>query len=192
MLRRWLALGTLAAFSLSPVLVAAPAQAATISITCPGANTSVINRLTIDVNETLAITATTCDQFQIPADAAGSAIYNGVSYGPGSTVNYAGGVVTYIPPQARMVESQEISFINNLVSPRGAYVIYVTVTATDTPAQMWFQSIGREVNAVCEAGWGASWEQWPNGGAGGFTCNRQVVGVGGHSYSTVRGNPGSG
>lgn len=172
--------------------VASPAQASTISITCPGANTTVINMQTIAVSGTLVVTATSCTQFQIPAAAAGSAMYGGIIYGPGSTVAYSGGQVTYLPPQARMTASQEIDFRNTGVTPPGSVAIYVTVTATDIPRRMWFQSTGRDAAATCPSGWGASWEQWPNGGTGGFTCNRQVVGSGGFAFPTVIGNPGVG
>ena len=181
-----------AGVAFSALLTALPAQAATISITCPGANTSVISSQTIAASDVLVITATSCTQFQIPAAAAGSATYGGVAYGPGSTVAYSGGEVTYLPPRARMTGSQEIEFINNSVTPRGAFSIYITVTATDIAEQMWFQSVGRDAAATCPTGWGASWEQWPNGGTGGFTCNRQVVGTGGFAFPTVTGNPGVG
>ena len=40
----------------------------------------------------------------------------------------------------------------------------------------WFQSHGRiGANDTCEAGWSSSWAQWPNGGTGGFVCNRVVA-----------------
>ena len=190
MLRALTALLVTAGVVLGALLVASPAQASAISITGPGTATNVVNSQTIATSDDLVITASSCNQFQIPAAPAGSAMYGGVTYGPGSTVTYSGGEVTYLPPQARMVASQEIQFLNSTVN--GSVAIYVTVTATDIAEQMWFQSVGRDAGATCPTGWGASWEQWPNGGTGGFTCNRQVVGTGGFAFPTVTGNPGVG
>ncbi len=53
--------------------------------------------------------------------------------------------------------------------------------------QVWHQSIGRpSASAACStsssddlaagwSGWGATWEQWVNGGRGGFTCTRSIT-----------------
>jgi hypothetical protein len=41
---------------------------------------------------------------------------------------------------------------------------------------VWMQAIGRpSADAVCEAGWSPSWAQWPNEGAGGYTCERTIT-----------------
>ncbi len=178
--------------TLTGAIGASPASAASLSITCPGTFMTVVRDVTINVSEEIVMNATSCTQFVIPTAAAGSAIYQGITYGPGSTVSYTGGDVTYIPPKARMLESKEITFVNTGVSPNGYYDVFVMVTASDTPAEFWFQSIGRLAGAICDAGWNSSWEQWPNGGTGGFTCNRQVLGIDGFTYPTVRGNPGRG
>lgn len=174
------------------LIVAAPAQAATASVTCPGANTSIIDHATLNVDEVLTVTASSCNQFRVFAQAEGTVTYGGVTYGPGSTVAYSGGPVTYTPPQAHMAGSYEFEFGNTGVTPPGYYVFQVRVTASDTPGRPWFQSVGRPAGGACESGWGASWEHWPNGGTGGFTCNRIVNGVGGHVYPTVIGQQGSG
>lgn len=46
------------------------------------------------------------------------------------------------------------------------------------PAQVppsWHQSMGRNSSdADCPSGWNPSWAQWPNGGTGGFVCNREI------------------
>lgn len=173
---------------LSLLIGVAPTHAITASITCPGTVTTVYDNRTLTVSDVLEISASSCNSFIMPAAAAGSANYGGITYGPGSTVAYAGGVVTYIPPPGRMRGSVEIEFRNGT----GGVVFYLTVTATDTSSQMWFQSVGRTVGEKCEAGWSPSWEQWPNSGLGGFTCNREVVGIGGHVYPTFIGNPGVG
>jgi len=44
------------------------------------------------------------------------------------------------------------------------------------PTEYWHQSVGRAtVDATCEAGWSASWEQWMHAGTGGWVCTRDVV-----------------
>ena len=40
---------------------------------------------------------------------------------------------------------------------------------------IWHQAIGRaSAEATCPDGYGASWALWPNGGTGGYVCNRDV------------------
>lgn len=40
---------------------------------------------------------------------------------------------------------------------------------------VWHQSTARaSVDASCPSGWTPSWAQWPNDGAGGHVCNRQI------------------
>ncbi len=47
--------------------------------------------------------------------------------------------------------------------------------STSTPPP-WLQSHGRlSASDTCEAGWSSSWAQWPNGGTGGFVCNRVLA-----------------
>lgn len=39
----------------------------------------------------------------------------------------------------------------------------------------WYQSIGRNsAESECPSGWSGSWAQWPNGGLGGWVCNREI------------------
>ena len=55
-----------------------------------------------------------------------------------------------------------------------ALVLTVAV-AYRADAGVWFQSYGREdADATCEEGWYPSWAYWPNDGAGGWVCNREV------------------
>ena len=43
----------------------------------------------------------------------------------------------------------------------------------------WLQSYARlSPDEECAEGWGPSWAQWPNDGAGGWTCDRQVPALG--------------
>ncbi len=47
------------------------------------------------------------------------------------------------------------------------------------PVPMWLQSYGRNAaDAPCREGWGPSWAQWMNAGAGGWTCDRQIPAYG--------------
>jgi hypothetical protein len=44
----------------------------------------------------------------------------------------------------------------------------------DQAPPSWYQSVGRaSVDVACETGWNPSWEQWPNGGQGGYVCSRE-------------------
>lgn len=59
-------------------------------------------------------------------------------------------------------------------------------SAAEGPAP-WLQSFARASAATtCPSGYGSSWAQWPNGGRGGFVCNRTLVFDGG-SYNWVTG-----
>lgn len=68
----------------------------------------------------------------------------------------------------------------------------VLLPTTATADSVWHQSVGRaSATATCpaddfgtpwqsnwdpaERSWRPSWSQWPNGGAGGFTCDRQIT-----------------
>jgi hypothetical protein len=42
------------------------------------------------------------------------------------------------------------------------------------PPPSWYQAVGRgSADASCDAGWTASWAQWPNDGTGGWVCQRE-------------------
>jgi hypothetical protein len=56
---------------------------------------------------------------------------------------------------------------------------------TQTPPA-WHQAIGIEQKDSCPAGWGSSWQEWPNGGTGGFVCIRSLVYLG-HEWVYVPG-----
>jgi subtilase family serine protease len=44
-----------------------------------------------------------------------------------------------------------------------------------TAPSPWFQAIARpSATAACQTGWRPSWAQWPNGGEGGWTCERTL------------------
>jgi hypothetical protein len=43
-----------------------------------------------------------------------------------------------------------------------------------TPPPSWYQGTGRDgATAQCPDGWSPSWNLWPHGGTGGFTCDRE-------------------
>lgn len=48
-------------------------------------------------------------------------------------------------------------------------------TTRPLPPAPWLQAYGRPFwNSPCEDGWTPSWAEWPNMGAGGFTCERRL------------------
>ncbi len=80
---------------------------------------------------------------------------------------------------------------NRLLAAAGAVTLVAGAALAVAPAasadQIWHESVGRpSADAPCPvtsakdsaAGWSpwvATWEQWPNGGDGGFTCTRSVT-----------------
>jgi ubiquitin-large subunit ribosomal protein L40e len=43
----------------------------------------------------------------------------------------------------------------------------------------WQQAYARgSADEACAPGWGPSWAQWPNGGTGGWTCDREIPSLG--------------
>jgi hypothetical protein len=68
-----------------------------------------------------------------------------------------------------------------VVDPSIQYVDFVwgcdpaTGGATATPIPDWIQGYARaSADEVCIEGWSPSWDQWPNGGTGGYTCGRAI------------------
>ncbi len=46
---------------------------------------------------------------------------------------------------------------------------------SEVPIRMWQQAYGRaSATDTCQSGYTPSWDTWPNGGTGGFVCNRFV------------------
>lgn len=72
------------------------------------------------------------------------------------------------------------------LAPNGQ-VAGMAVTSRASADQVWYQSVGRaSVDTPCEPSsdadivtgwspWAPSWEQWANGGSGGFVCSRQIT-----------------
>jgi len=70
--------------------------------------------------------------------------------------------------------------------PAGRYSLQATADGGDSnivqidifggkDLTIWYQSYGRSASeSACTDGWQPSWAQWPNDGAGGFVCNRQI------------------
>ena len=53
--------------------------------------------------------------------------------------------------------------------------LQINVFSSRTDLTLWHQSFGRvSGEATCEYGWQPSWASWPNDGAGGFVCNREI------------------
>jgi hypothetical protein len=89
----------------------------------------------------------------------------------------------------------------------GSSAVYMAAPAQafilpDIPAQVWVQSFQRSgPDAMCVAPanetpwnsawaaadqvWKPTWEQWPNNGAGGWTCNRSITWDPGVTYSRI-------
>jgi hypothetical protein len=50
----------------------------------------------------------------------------------------------------------------------------MTIPGSDQPAP-WLQAYARRSADTCQTGWSPSWAEWPNGGTGGFTCERSYI-----------------
>jgi hypothetical protein len=54
-----------------------------------------------------------------------------------------------------------------------------TADADARPIPAWVQAYGRaNADATCLEGWNPSWDLWPNGGTGGFVCQRSIPSYG--------------
>jgi len=52
----------------------------------------------------------------------------------------------------------------------------VLESVAPAPPNAWLQAVGRSSSTGgCLDGWGASWAWWPNGGTGGWICERTVL-----------------
>jgi hypothetical protein len=61
----------------------------------------------------------------------------------------------------------------------GEYVLSLTLDWADATPPPWMQAIGRDsAVASCPVGYNPSWAQWPNGGTGGYTCDKFVSATG--------------
>lgn len=55
----------------------------------------------------------------------------------------------------------------------------VAAQGAGRPIPDWIQGYARaSADEVCLDGWKPSWDQWPNGGKGGFTCGRAIPSLG--------------
>ena len=54
-------------------------------------------------------------------------------------------------------------------------IVICASAASPTPIMMWMHSVAREsATASCPTGYAGSWATWPNGGKGGYVCDKFV------------------
>ena len=54
-------------------------------------------------------------------------------------------------------------------------IVLCASAASPAPIMMWMQSVSRDTaTAICPAGYAGSWAAWPNGGKGGYVCDKFV------------------
>ena len=74
--------------------------------------------------------------------------------------------------------------VNNNTSCGQEYYLFIGDTIAGSPQgsegpPVWNQSYARaNQDEECAAGWSPSWDFWPNGGTGGWVCNRTVPATG--------------
>ena len=70
-------------------------------------------------------------------------------------------------------------------SPRVAFGVIPSTQGPPPPS--WLRAYARASEATaCEEGWAPSWEAWPNGGTGGWTCTQSIAWING-GWATVAG-----
>jgi len=79
-----------------------------------------------------------------------------------------------LPPGQYVVQATEYDLDGTRQRFTNAVSIDIFVSH-EKDLTIWHQAYGRsEVESTCTDGWQPSWAQWPNDGAGGFVCNRQI------------------
>jgi hypothetical protein len=62
----------------------------------------------------------------------------------------------------------------SITGPGMAYLNSAPIAGQEPPA--WYQAYARAgADVACDAGWKPSYAEWPNGGKGGWTCERALV-----------------
>jgi len=94
------------------------------------------------------------------------------------TITWGGGLVT---TTASLNASTVYVLVSNTSYNNAPVPVTPTLLAdtTSTPIPIWQQAIGRaSASAPCPDGYTGSWATWPNGGTGGFVCNRFIPAYG--------------
>ncbi len=113
----------------------------------------------------------------------GSSIYIANCFGGTvSVVDSASGTVkatiTVDPLSTDVAISNGYAYVTNQDGPSSSSegtvsVIWIGLPASAAATPMWQQAIGRTTSAAaCPTGYTPSWDYWPNGGTGGYVCNR--------------------
>jgi hypothetical protein len=106
--------------------------------------------------------------FYDPADGDMSAVLS-----TGTTVSVATGGTTTLPSGSYTL--QAIGYDLPDWQVRGALLSIVIGPTGTKDLTVWHQSVQRpSQDAACPRGYDPSWAQWPNDGAGGYVCDRQV------------------
>ena len=101
-----------------------------------------------------------------------------VSITEGMTISKPNGDLTTLPAgryTIALVSDYGIGQLNVVI----AGLQGVQIGGMSTPIPDWVQGYGRGSAAdACLDGWSPSWEQWPNGGRGGYVCTRSIPSLG--------------
>ncbi len=98
-------------------------------------------------------------------------------YADTQTIAHAGDVITLSWGYGVVFSIASLSEVRVwLQDPSTSELIEVTLPfEPPAPSPMWQQAIGRASDtATCPDGYTPSWDTWPNGGKGGYVCNRFV------------------
>lgn len=190
MTRKTLVSGLLAAALLSlalPVVTASPASAATrqITIDCtdrPTGNSG--TELVVSPGDEIIMSGPGCDysftseEFYFLYDVYDQSNSGGTGNGPGPyrwVISGTAAPGTYGSP------SNQILGVDNDIPAScnadfcGEYFFLTIVDPRTKDLTVWQQSVGRAGQAAaCGEGYTPSWSQWPNGGTGGWVCNKTI------------------
>jgi hypothetical protein len=175
-------------------MVAAPtASAASASVDC--LTSASIREFTIAPGESFTLNLANCPTFVATTSSwfnIDGSLLSGGNYSifSPSTTDFATWVAT-TPTTAVMVapltKGPARTILTMYSGPGlGGNVVEIVATvgtAADAQAPLpipdWIQAYGRaSSDASCNSGWNPSWQEWPNGGRGGYVCTRSIPALG--------------
>lgn len=94
---------------------------------------------------------------------------------PGASMNLGAGSYTLVA----LVFSGHVHGPVQSFSLSGSGSAYLGAAVADagnaSAIPSWMQAYARHSAEACKGSWGASWQQWPNGGQGGWVCTRTIA-----------------
>jgi hypothetical protein len=95
---------------------------------------------------------------------------------PGFLVFNRSNELVGLPAGRYTVQAEDyVVFGGDLARSFSNAVIIDVFDSSEKDLSIWHQSYGRDASdAPCQSGWDPGWAQWPDGGSGGYVCNREI------------------